>query len=276
MIATIIKCCKSSNFILKLIKLAAMKQTLLICFVSLAAFSSCSTAYKSGQTPDDVYYSPLPKQAEYTRNDEDNNNRYNEEYYDDRYLRMKVRNRYQWNNLHDWYAYERWGFGHNYYWGSYYNPYNSWNYYYNPYCQANNALDFGNPKLVNYTKPTAKPRVFNVGTYTNTTFNNPNNGTAQNGKTTSKQVSTRPVYNQSNTQNTRTQNESGVSRAVRTIFSGNDQQNNRTYRGSTESSSNRTQTSSDNKNSAGSGSSNSNSSSSGGSSGGSVSRPTRN
>ena len=30
----------------------------IIFIVSAAIFSSCSTAYKTGQTPDDVYYSP--------------------------------------------------------------------------------------------------------------------------------------------------------------------------------------------------------------------------
>lgn len=31
----------------------------------VAAFSSCSTAYRTGQTPDDVYYSPAPQQNTY-------------------------------------------------------------------------------------------------------------------------------------------------------------------------------------------------------------------
>jgi hypothetical protein len=248
-----------------------MKKTLLIALVSLAAFSSCTTAYKSGQTPDDVYYSPLPKQEEYSKREEDKNNRYTEEYYDDRYLRMKVRNRYQWNDLNDWYSYERWGFGHNYYWGSYYNPYNSWNYYYNPYSHCPNTMAYSNPKLVNATTQTAKPRVFNVGTYTNTTFNN---STVQNGKTGSRVASTRPVYNNTNTtSSSRTKTEGGLGRTIRNVLnSGND--NNRTYTGGSNNnggSNNRTYTPS-----SGSSGNSSSSSSSGGSSGGSVSRPTRN
>lgn len=37
-----------------------MKINYLFIIASLAALSSCSTAYRSGQTPDDVYYSPAP------------------------------------------------------------------------------------------------------------------------------------------------------------------------------------------------------------------------
>lgn len=37
-----------------------MKINYLLIIATLAALSSCSTAYRSGQTPDDVYYSPAP------------------------------------------------------------------------------------------------------------------------------------------------------------------------------------------------------------------------
>jgi uncharacterized lipoprotein len=40
-----------------------MKTKLLLLAVSVAVFSSCSTMYKTGQTPDDVYYSPLRSAA---------------------------------------------------------------------------------------------------------------------------------------------------------------------------------------------------------------------
>ncbi len=35
-----------------------MNTRILLLAISAAALSSCSTMYKSGQTPDDVYYSP--------------------------------------------------------------------------------------------------------------------------------------------------------------------------------------------------------------------------
>lgn len=41
-----------------------MTTKILLVALSVAAFSSCSTAYKTGQTPDDVYYSPVKPVAE--------------------------------------------------------------------------------------------------------------------------------------------------------------------------------------------------------------------
>lgn len=42
-----------------------MKIKYLLLFGAIVAFGSCSTAYRSGQTPDDVYYSPAPQQDSY-------------------------------------------------------------------------------------------------------------------------------------------------------------------------------------------------------------------
>ncbi len=62
-----------------------MKIKHILLFGAMAALGSCSTAYRSGQTPDDVYYSPAPEQNTYVstlsekdqnsysyRNDEEN------------------------------------------------------------------------------------------------------------------------------------------------------------------------------------------------------------
>src|SRR4249919_3370555 len=116
-----------------------MQRQILLLAITAAALSSCTTAYKTGQTPDDVYFSPTRPQDEYVRvkEKEDDQYRYDEEYYDDRYLRMKVHNYNQWNTLDDWYSYERNGYAANLIYGSYYNPYTSWNYYHNPYCHNN-------------------------------------------------------------------------------------------------------------------------------------------
>ena len=138
-----------------------MKSSVLLLALVVAALSSCTTAYKTGQTPDDVYYSPTRPQDEYVRieKEDDRRYRYEEDFQEDRYLGMKIRNRNQWSDLNDWYSYERYGFGHNYYYGSYYNPYNTWNYYYNPYCShtiyANNSFASNPPK----------PRMANLNTY---------------------------------------------------------------------------------------------------------------
>lgn len=144
-----------------------MKTTILLLAFFVAAFSSCTTAYKTGQTPDDVYFSPASPQDEYVQTESNKRRNYrSDEYYDDRYLRMKVSNRYRWNDFNDWYSYERYGFGYNYLYGSYNNPYNSWNYYYNPYC---NGVVVVNPKN-NYAY--SKPRTFNLGTYNPVATNN--------------------------------------------------------------------------------------------------------
>src|SRR5688572_6212353 len=112
-------------------------------------FTSCSTAYRSGQTPDDVYFSPeRPKSEEYVRVDDNNDRQYRYrgnddvasryddryDYYDDRYLRMRVRNRRMWSDL-DFYYSDPYAF--NYYpnrFGNYFgynsiNPYSYWSPY---------------------------------------------------------------------------------------------------------------------------------------------------
>jgi hypothetical protein len=244
-----------------------MKSAILPALVFMVAFSSCTTAYKSGQTPDDVYYSAARTQPEKERveKEESRDYTYSDDYYDDRFLRMKVRNRYQWNDLNDWYYYDRYSFGYNYAWGSYYNPYNAWNYYYNPYCCCHGNNAYNSPKIASI-KPIVRPHNFNLGGYTNTNINNSN---AVNGKSSGRAGNSRPVYNNSNNTNS---GGKGLSNTVRTIFSGNE--NNNRSSGSSGSSS-RTYTPS-NSNSSSSGSSSSGSSSSGSSGGGGVSRPTRN
>ncbi len=237
-----------------------MKSSILLLALSAAAFTSCTTAYKTGQTPDDVYYSPSPPREEYvqTEKEEDRKYQYSDEYYDDRYLRMKVSNRYRWNNLNDWYYYERYGFGQNYYYGSYNNPYNSWNYFYNPYCCCYGNNSYSNPKTIAY-KPVVRPRSFNLAGYNNTNYNNVNT------KSPVSSIGGKPVYNNSNNKN----NGKGLGNTIRTILSNNNNNDNSGSSGS----SNRTYTPST---SSSSNSSSGSSSGSSGSSGGSVTRPGRN
>ena len=82
-----------------------MKSSFILLGLAAAAITSCTSAYKSGQTPDDVYFSPQRPQAEYVAvNDKDDDSYYNgDDYYSDRQLRMKVQNRNQWSNLDEWY-----------------------------------------------------------------------------------------------------------------------------------------------------------------------------
>ncbi len=191
-----------------------MKRQILLLAITAAALSSCTTAYKTGQTPDDVYFSPAKPQDEYVRveKERDDEYRYNDNYYDDRYLRMKVHNRMQWDYLDDWYAYDRYSFRYNYYYGSYYNPYTSWNYYYNPYCR-NNAVVVYYPKPAHPIAAVPRPRNFNLTSYTNTNYNNANSGIKMNSFKPGTTIN-RPVYNNTNSGR-------GFSNTVKQIFSGN-------------------------------------------------------
>jgi hypothetical protein len=192
-----------------------MKRQILLLAITAAALSSCTTAYKTGQTPDDVYFSPTRPQDEYVRVEErDEPGQYDDDYYDDRYLRMKVQNRTQWAYLDDWYAYDRYGYRANFYYGSYYNPYTSWNYYYNPYCR-NNVIAYypgqtGHPGIVNVAQNVPKPRTFNLLSYSNTNLNNANNNS---GRNSYKSGLSSPVYNNRNSNN-------GFSNTLKQIFNG--------------------------------------------------------
>ncbi len=128
-----------------------MQPKILLIALSVAAFSSCSTAYKTGQTPDDVYYSPVKPVAEktYTQREDDRrpvNNDYE--------ITMTIRDQ-RWRNFRDDYDYD-------------YSPYNytckrsGYGYYYNPYYY---------PWAIYTTTPTyatrvnSTPRMVNLNTY---------------------------------------------------------------------------------------------------------------
>ncbi len=233
-----------------------MKRQILLLAITAAALSSCTTAYKTGQTPDDVYYSPARPQDEYVRVDQDEEKyRYDDQYYDDRFLRMKVQNHYRWDYLNDWYSYDRYGYQYNNYYGTYYNPYNSWNYYYNPYCV--NTVMVINSKIAGNMNNPVKLRNFNLNTYTNNNYNNTNLNITK-GVTRPGMTISRPVYNNSN-------NSNGLSNTLKQIFSSGNNNSynapNRTYSPSTSNSSGN--------NSGSSGSS------SGSGGGGGVTRPNR-
>ena len=171
-----------------------MKTRILLLAISAAFLSSCGTMYKSGQTPDDVYYSPGREQAAVVNREEDPETRRdnNDAYTDDRYLRMKSSNQ-RWSAFDDDYmywnnptwnsqlAFNSWGnpmYGMNYgtgfgasnlhlgfgsYWG---NPY----YLSNPFCPIyyGQPVVIINPKGV-YKNPVANgPRTYNLNTYKNT------------------------------------------------------------------------------------------------------------
>jgi len=139
-------------------------KNLLLVLSSAAALTSCSTAYRSGQTPDDVYYSPSrPQGEEYVdverqqgRYDDRANQGYNnyeqayDNYRDDRFLRMSVGNPMRLSAYNDFSMYygglgfNTWRYNNFYnmgynspwsglsYWNSFYNPYSAYDYYMGP------------------------------------------------------------------------------------------------------------------------------------------------
>jgi uncharacterized membrane protein YgcG len=75
-----------------------MRQRILLPFVLVTLLGSCTSAYKSGQTPDDVYYSPGREVPAYVETENNNDSRrYEEENFSDHYLRMKSANRNRWS-----------------------------------------------------------------------------------------------------------------------------------------------------------------------------------
>jgi len=121
-----------------------MKNAWLLSLIALISMSSCRTAFPEAQTPDDVYYSPEGMRYEEERTQTD----------EDRYLRMKVRNRRDWSDLNEWYTYERWSYGLNYAYGTPYHPYFYWNVSHNPYWQITTV-----PRTEN------RPRISNLNSY---------------------------------------------------------------------------------------------------------------
>jgi hypothetical protein len=125
-------------------KMNRMKNIFLLMLLGGFTLTGCRTAFPEAQTPDDVYYSPEINRGDEERTETD----------EDRYLRMKVRNRRNWNDLNDWYTYERWSYGLNYAYGTPFHPYYNWNVVHNPYWST-----------VTNTRTPNRPRVSNLNTY---------------------------------------------------------------------------------------------------------------
>jgi hypothetical protein len=162
-----------------------MKTLLLILFI--ATLASCSTAYKSGQTPDDLYYSKSKVIVE--KESEDRYERREDYSSQDRQIRMAINDR-RWRNLDYDYDYDcrysPYVYGYNY--GYYYNP------FYYPYPVYAGGVKYVNPKNTTI-------RTSNLGGYSNTvTTYTPTKGYGTVNTTTVRR------YNSSNTQNTRSTN----------------------------------------------------------------------
>ena len=79
----------------------------MILAISVASIMmGCSTAYRSGQTPDDVYFSPVNEsRGGYVDVEEERNYRDSEIPLNDRYLRMKAMGGSRWRAFDDDFAY---------------------------------------------------------------------------------------------------------------------------------------------------------------------------
>ena len=183
-----------------------MKSRILLLLATIVGLGSCTSIYKSGQTPDDVYYSSGQEKEGYVqaKNNRDNYQPYNGDEASDNYLRMKVKDPSRWSTL----DYDMYG---NYYspysafspyggampfmpyagigYGGYYNPF-GWNSYlgyggmyfgnyYNPYSYFGgfNPYYYGGYPVV-IVKPGSGsgnpyvngPRVFNLNGYGNSSY----------------------------------------------------------------------------------------------------------
>ncbi|MES2006124.1 MAG: hypothetical protein V4450_16520 [Bacteroidota bacterium] len=174
-----------------------MKQALLLSVLSIGLLSSCATAFKTGQTPDDVYFSPGREVTVAEEVVPEKEKQQYQEYIssmDDRYLRMKVANRYRWgaiDNYDYWYdsRYDFNAYNHSYY--NALNPYNSWNPYLSlrygygaipGYYGYGYGYGWNSPvyTLIGYKNPTIINKGYTAGSsitaFRNRSYNNSNYG----------------------------------------------------------------------------------------------------
>lgn len=154
---------------------------ILIIILSVVLFSACSTVYKTGQTPDDVYFSPSLNRSEYLVMDDEDGYRAEDVPMDDRYLRMKSMRRGRWSAFDDDFNYwndPRWnsisyfnsfptfgrmgmmGWGMNSFYDPFYmNPFSSV-YYGQPFI-IYNTYNYNNKNIYNVPRSTG-PRMSNM------------------------------------------------------------------------------------------------------------------
>ena len=155
-----------------------MKDKILLTLLVSSILVSCSSVYKTGQTPDDVYYSPTREVAKKEQKEETKEEEQKTASSDDQYLKMKVRDRYRWSRIDD---YDYWtdsrynshcnctcnppSYNYGYYYG--YSPIRYSNWY--PYSPFNPVIGYFNPRYIRGTTSGS-----NIKAYTNNTFNNTN------------------------------------------------------------------------------------------------------
>ncbi len=182
-----------------------MISNLILLIVIIITAASCSTAYKSGQTPDDLYYAKakptINNKERYERRDVTT---------DEREIRMAVYDK-RWRDLdysYDYdYRYNPYSYGYNY--GYYYNP------YYYPYPVYSGAVTFVNPKnttirttnLSSYTgnittnsstKSTSAVRGISIGRFNNINVTRGKNNSYENRSSTDRTYTPPPTNSNTN------------------------------------------------------------------------------
>jgi len=129
-----------------------MKARILLLAAGIATLTSCTSLYKTGQTPDDVYYSPARPVAEYVQNNKDDQydgyqsyQQYQDGYRDDRFLRlsMSMGSPYYMSVYNDYSGFDWRSNAYAYYGNSPWNNYWAWNNFYNPYAYSYCSVPIG-------------------------------------------------------------------------------------------------------------------------------------
>lgn len=179
-----------------------MKTKYLFLVGLVVAFSSCSTAYRTGQTPDDVYYSPAPAQDTYVRTvSQDDRESYGYRNDEEQDIRRGIRdqryrssisfgigsgyspyaynpyvyNPYSYNNP---YAFDPYGYkgiydpyAYNPYYNNYYSPYYGGSYYGGYYGGGYYSPVYVLP-VIGKVNTNTGPRKYNLGAYNSPTVSN--------------------------------------------------------------------------------------------------------
>ncbi|TAG15127.1 MAG: hypothetical protein EAZ41_00020 [Sphingobacteriia bacterium] len=195
------------------VKRKTMKKLFISSIITASLLTGCSSVYQSGQTPDDIYFSPGKEvgvvEVKRNNNDEDRYQEYTSTS-DNRYLRMRVANRNRWSNIDDFSYwndmrynfsplafntmnnFNNWGWG-SHPWGMQLNPWNigcnnglgisAWSNWYGGGWGnglGGSHLGWGSPifNVITYANPKAIPATYtsgsNINAYRNRTYNNAN------------------------------------------------------------------------------------------------------
>ena len=261
-----------------------MKARILLLAAGIASLTSCSSLYKTGQTPDDVYYSPARPVAEYVQNNKDDQydgyqsyQQYQDSYRNDRFLRlsMSMGSPYYMSVYNDYGGFDWRSNAYAYYGNSPWNNYWAWNNFYNPYAYSYCSVPigygygygygyggyggaYGGYNKISFSAPVSKPVAFSGASYSRpsgTRYISGSNGSYYN--------------NNRGTQSTQRYNNSNSGTQY------NNYSNNSTNSSSSNQSNNNNNTSTPTRSYTPAPSSSSSGSSGGGGGGGGVSRPTR-